>query len=47
MTRIEDVGPEEEGRRWGQQEYIDAMQYFQGTEFFPLDRPTLGAKTDG
>jgi uncharacterized glyoxalase superfamily protein PhnB len=47
MTRIEDVSPEEEGRRWGQQEYIDAMQYFQGTEFFPTDKPRPVAKSDG
>jgi PhnB protein len=35
MTRIEDVSPEEEGRRWGQKEYIDAMQYVQSARLFP------------
>jgi len=35
MTRIEDVSPEEEGKRWGQKEYIDAMQYVQSAQLFP------------
>jgi hypothetical protein len=35
MTHIQDVSPEEEGRRWGEKEYIDAMHYMQGAEFFP------------
>lgn len=34
MTRIEDVSPEEEGKRWGQKEYVDAMQYVQSADFF-------------
>jgi PhnB protein len=34
MTRIEDVDEEEIGRRYGQQEYVDAMEYVQGAEFF-------------
>jgi PhnB protein len=34
MTRIEDVSPEEEAQRYGQQEYIEAMQYVQSAEFF-------------
>jgi uncharacterized glyoxalase superfamily protein PhnB len=35
MSHIEDVSPEEEEKRWGQKEYIDAMQYVQGAQFFP------------
>jgi PhnB protein len=34
MTRIEDVSPEEEERRYGEQQYLDAMSYVQGTDFF-------------
>jgi PhnB protein len=37
-TRIEDVSPEEMGKRWGQKEYIDAMEYVQGAQFFPADK---------
>jgi len=37
MTRIEDVGLEEMERRYGQHEYIDAMEYVQSSEFFPTD----------
>jgi hypothetical protein len=37
MTRIEDVSPEEEARRWGQKEYVEAMQYVQSAEFFPSE----------
>ena len=37
MTRIEEVGLEEMERRYGQQEYIDAMEYVQSSEFFPTD----------
>jgi uncharacterized glyoxalase superfamily protein PhnB len=37
MTHIEDVSPEEEAKRWGQKEYLDAMQYVQGAQFFPLE----------
>lgn len=37
MTRIEDVGPEEIERRYGQQKYIDAMDYVQSSEFFPTN----------
>jgi PhnB protein len=35
MTRIEEVGPEEMEKRYGQQKYIDAMAYVQSSEFFP------------
>jgi PhnB protein len=35
MTRIEDVSPEEEGKRWGQKEYVDSMQYVQSARLFP------------
>jgi PhnB protein len=38
MTRIEDVSPEEMEKRYGQQEYINAMQYVQSAQFFPSDR---------
>ena len=38
MTRIEDVSPEELEKRWGQKEYLDAMQYVQGAQFFPSDK---------
>jgi PhnB protein len=34
MTRIEEVSPEEIERRYGQQKYIEAMEYVQGSEFF-------------
>jgi PhnB protein len=37
-TRIEDVSPEELEKRWGQKEYIDAMEYVQGAQFFPTDK---------
>ncbi len=36
MTRIEDVSEDEIGRRSGEKEYIDAMQYVQSTDFFNL-----------
>ena len=35
MTRMEDVDAEEIGRRYGEQKYLDAMQYVQGAEPFP------------
>jgi PhnB protein len=35
MSHVEDVGPEEEEKRWGQKEYIEAIQYVEGAEFFP------------
>jgi uncharacterized glyoxalase superfamily protein PhnB len=35
MTRIENVDEEEMGRRYGEPEYIAAMEYVQGAEFFP------------
>ena len=38
MTRIEDLSPEEIEQRYGQQEYLDAMQYVQSADFFPLTR---------
>jgi PhnB protein len=41
MTRIEDVSPEEEEKRYGQKEYMDALQYVQSAEFFPSDKLKL------
>jgi PhnB protein len=35
MTRLEDVDEAEMAKRYGEQKYIDAMQYVQGAEFFP------------
>jgi PhnB protein len=35
-TRIEDLSPEEIGERWGQKEYIEAMEYVQGAQFFAM-----------
>jgi uncharacterized glyoxalase superfamily protein PhnB len=35
MTRIEDVDEEEIGRRYGQPEYVDAMEYVQSEFFTP------------
>jgi PhnB protein len=37
-TRSEDLSPEEMEKRWGQKEYIDAMEYLQGAQFFPTDK---------
>jgi hypothetical protein len=37
MTRKENVDEAEMARRAGEQEYIDAMQYVQGAQFFPSD----------
>lgn len=37
MMRIEDLDEDEIGRRYGQQKYIDAMAYVQGSEFFQAD----------
>jgi PhnB protein len=34
MTRLEDVPPEEEARRWAQQEYLGAIRYVQGAQPF-------------
>ena len=34
MTRMENLSEEEMGRRSGEKEYIDAMQYVQSAEFF-------------
>lgn len=34
MTRIENVSPEEEERRYGEQRYLDAMSYVQSADFF-------------
>ena len=39
MTRMEDVSPEEEEKRWGQKEYIDAMQYMESAIFFFSQKP--------
>jgi len=36
--RIEDLSPEEIGKRWGQKEYIEAMEYVQGAQFFPANK---------
>jgi PhnB protein len=38
MSHIEDVSPEEEEKRWGQKEYIEAIQYVESAEFFPSDK---------
>jgi len=38
MTRIEDVSAEEQGKRWENKEFIDAMQYVQSAQFFPADK---------
>ena len=38
MTRMEDVSPEEIEQRYGQKQYIDAMEYVQNAEFFPARR---------
>lgn len=38
MTRIEDLTEEEIGQRYGVKEYIDAMEYVQGADFFGLKR---------
>jgi PhnB protein len=35
QTRIEDVGEEEIERRYGEKEFMDAMEYVQSAEFFP------------
>lgn len=37
MTRVETVDEAEMGRRFGEKQYIDAMAYVQGAEFFPSD----------
>jgi PhnB protein len=37
-TRIEDLSLKEIEKRWGQKEYIDAMEYVQGAQFFPSDK---------
>jgi PhnB protein len=39
MTRMEEVSPEEEEKRWGQKEYIDAMQYMESANFFLSQKP--------
>jgi uncharacterized glyoxalase superfamily protein PhnB len=39
MTRVEDVDRAEIEKRYGEQKYIDAMQYVQSAEFFhPADK---------
>jgi uncharacterized glyoxalase superfamily protein PhnB len=35
QTRIEDLGEEEMARRFGEPEFIKAMEYVQGADFFP------------
>jgi uncharacterized glyoxalase superfamily protein PhnB len=37
MERLEDLDEEEIGRRAGEKEYIDAMQYVEGARFFVSD----------
>jgi PhnB protein len=37
MSRFEDVSLEVIEKRYGQQEYIDAMRYVESSEFFPKD----------
>jgi uncharacterized glyoxalase superfamily protein PhnB len=37
QERIEDVSPEEMERRAGEQRWIDAMAYVQGSQFFPTN----------
>jgi hypothetical protein len=34
MTRVENVSAEEEARRYGEKQYLDALAYFQSTDFF-------------
>jgi len=41
MTRIEEVSEDEIGRRYGEKEYIDAMQYVQSTDFFDVKKQKL------
>ena len=38
MTRIEDLSAEEERKRWGQKEYVDAMEYVQTAPLFPVNK---------
>ena len=35
MTRVAEPGPDEMARRYGEQRFIDAMEYVQNAEFFP------------
>ena len=35
MTHLEDLSPEEEGRRWGDPVYLAALQEHESSEFFP------------
>ena len=35
MTRVEDLTQEEEARRWGQPEYLEALRRAENSEFFP------------
>jgi uncharacterized glyoxalase superfamily protein PhnB len=35
MTHVEDVAEDEIARRYGEQQYIDAMRYIESAEFFP------------
>lgn len=39
MTRIEDVTEEEMETRAGEKQFIEAMQYVEGAEFFPSNKP--------
>lgn len=36
MTRIEELSPEEIEKRFGEKEYIKAMEYVQGAQFFSI-----------
>ncbi|WP_406288092.1 VOC family protein [Embleya sp. NBC_00896] len=42
QTHVEDVAPEELERRLGDPEFIAAMEYVQGAEFFPKGAPARG-----
>jgi hypothetical protein len=47
MTRVENISPEEEAKRYGEQKYIDALTYFQSTDFFEFAKKyTCAASRD-
>ena len=35
MTRLEELSQEEQARRWGEPEYLEALEAAQNSEFFP------------
>ena len=37
MTHVEDVSPEEEGRRYGESPWKDSLATAQASEFFPRE----------